>query len=153
MDHFRRISQLRRRITGAGLHGLIVTHLPDVRYLCGFTGSSAALAVTRRGYWMFTDGRYTAQAAEEVQGAKVEIVPSAPAVAAVQWLAAQVAVDQGLASVGFDSAQTSVAELERFKAALPARLRRKLLIPVKSLVEPLRWLKDEDEFAILAERS
>ena len=134
-----------------GLQGLLVTHLPDVRYLCGFTGSSAALAVTRRGCRMFTDGRYIAQAAAEVSGAKVEIVPSAPAVAAVQWLAAQVAVDAGGASVGFDSAQTSVAELERFKAALPGRLRRKLLTPVKSVVEPLRWLKDEDELAIMAE--
>jgi len=100
---------------------------------------------------MFTDGRYTAQAAEEVSGAKVEIVPSAPAVVALQWLAAQVAVDAGPASVGFDSAHTSVAELERFRAALPARLRRKLLSPVESLVEPLRWLKDEDELDLMAE--
>jgi Xaa-Pro aminopeptidase len=30
-------------------------------------------------------------------------------------------------------------------------LRRKLLTPVKSLVEPLRWLKDDDELAIMAE--
>ena len=151
MNLSKRIGLLRRRMSGSGLQGLLVTHLPDVRYLCGFTGSSAALAVTRRRCRMFTDARYTAQAAEEVSGAKVEIVPSAPAVAAVQWLAAQVAVDAGAASVGFDSAQTSVAELERFKAALPARLRRKLLTPVKSLVAPLRWLKDEDELAIMVE--
>jgi len=151
MNLSKRIGLLRRRMSGSGLQGLLVTHLPDVRYLCGFTGSSAALAVTRRGCRMFTDGRYTAQAAEEVQGAKVEIVPSAPAIAAVQWLAAQVAVDAGTVAVGFDSAQTTIAELERFKAALPARLRRKLLTPVKSLVEPLRWLKDEDELAIMAE--
>src|ERR1700689_1322422 len=122
---------LRRKLTRAGLQGLLMTHLPDVRYLCGFTGSSAALAVTRRGCRMFTDGRYTAQAAEEVSGAKVEIVPSAPAVAAVQWLAAQVTVDQGTPSVGFDSVHTSVAELERFRTALPGRLRRKLLMPEK----------------------
>jgi len=133
------------------LSGLLVTHLADVRWLCGFTGSSAALAVTRRGARLFTDGRYTAQAAAEVYSAKVEIVPSAPAVAAVQWLAAQVAAVDGAASVGFDSAHTSVAELERLKAALPAGLRRKLLVPVKSLVEPLRWLKDEDELAVMAE--
>jgi Xaa-Pro aminopeptidase len=138
-------------MSASGLTGLLVTHLPDVRYLCGFTGSSAALAVTRRAARMFTDGRYTAQAAEEVQGAKVEIVPSAAAVVAVQWLAVQVAVEDGAASVGFDSAHTSVAELERFKAALPARLRRKLLTPVKSMVEPLRWLKDDGELTIMAE--
>ena len=138
-------------MSSSGLQGLLVTHLPDVRWLCGFTGSSAALAVTRRAVRMFTDGRYTEQAAEEVQGAKVEIVPSAPAVAAVQWLASQVASGNEPTAVGFDSAHTSVTELERLKAALPKRLRRKLLTPVKSLVEPLRWLKDEDELAIMAE--
>jgi len=151
MNYSKRIGLLRRRMSGAGLQGLLVTHLPDVRYLSGFTGSSAALAVTRRAVRLFTDGRYTAQAAEEVQAAKVAIVPSAPAVAAVEWLAAQVAVGDGAVSVGFDSAQTSVAELERFKTALPAKLRRKLLVPGKSLVEPLRWLKDEDELAVMAD--
>jgi len=192
MNDLKRLGLLRRRMSGAGLSGLLVTHPADVRWLCGFTGSSAALAVTRRGARLFTDGRYTAQAAAEVHSAKVEIVPSAPAVAAVQWLAAQVAAGQigrrdtsgakahvraadlvpgmnprptlkgklslqsapssdSIFSVGFDSAHTSVAELERLKAAVPAGLRRKLLVPVKSLVEPLRWLKDEDELAVMAE--
>src|SRR5580698_8152186 len=119
MNYSKRIGMLRRRMGALGLPGLLVTHLPEVRYLCGFTGSSAALAVTRRAVRLFTDGRYTAQAAEEVQAAKVEIVPSAPAVAALLWLAVQVSVGDGAASVGFDSAHTSVAELERLKAALP----------------------------------
>jgi Xaa-Pro aminopeptidase len=156
MNYSKRIRMLRRKIAALAvlrqpLSGFLVTHLADVQYLCGFTGSSAALAIARRSARLFTDGRYTAQAAEEVRGAKVEIVPSAPAVAAVQWLAAQVVVADEAASIGFDSAYTSVAELERWRAALPARLRRKLLIPVASPVEPLRWLKDEDELAIIAE--
>ncbi len=41
---------------------LLVTHLPDVRYLCGFAGSNAALAITAKHAVMVTDGRYTAQA-------------------------------------------------------------------------------------------
>ena len=135
-------------MAAASAPALVITHLADVRYLCGFTGSSAALAVTRRTARLFTDGRYTAQAAEEVKGAKVEIVPSAPATAAVQWLAAQPAPP---ASIGFDPAQTTVAEFDRWKAALPGKLRRKLLTPVSSLVDRLRWLKDEDELAIMAE--
>ena len=210
MNYSKRIGALRRRMAGlAGdgeaVSGLLVTHLPDVRWLCGFTGSSAALAVTRRAVRLFTDGRYTAQAAEEVKGAKVEIVPSAPAVAAVQWLAVQVAASEGSSGakapadsansmrglkppppsvtglaapsklsprslskpsplsdtgsaisskaglVGFDSVHTTVAELERWKAALPGKLRRRLLVPVASPVERLRWLKDEDELVIMAE--
>ena len=52
---------------------LLVTHLPDVRYLCGFTGSNAALAITAKHAVMVTDGRYTAQAAQQVKGAEVRI--------------------------------------------------------------------------------
>lgn len=130
---------------------LLVTHLPDVRYLCGFTGSSAALAVTRRAAWLYTDGRYIAQAAEEVRGAKVEIVPSNPAVAAVQRLAAGFGDQAAMAAIGFDAGQTTVAQLEKLREALPSRLRKKLLKPVASLVEPLRWLKDDDELAVMTE--
>ena len=148
MDHFRRIGQLRRRLTKAGLHGLLVTHLPDLRYLSGFTGSSAALAITRRTARLFTDGRYIAQAAEEVSAAQVEIVASSPAVAAVEWLAAQ----PGVEFAGFDPAKTTVANLARYRAALPARLRRSFLTALAApLVEPLRSVKDEDELALMIE--
>ncbi len=148
VDHFRRIGALRRKLTRAGLSGLVVTHLPDLRYLSGFTGSSAALAVTRRAARLFTDGRYTAQAAEEVAAAKVEIVSGAPAVAAVQWLAAQ----PGVETAGFDPAWTSVAELTRWKAALPSRLRRAFLTALAGpLVEPLRRVKDEAELTLMIE--
>jgi Xaa-Pro aminopeptidase len=133
---------LRRKLSRAGLPGLLVTHAPDVRYLCGFTGSNAALAVTRRAARFFTDGRYTAQAAEEVKAARVQIVSSAVAVSAVEWLAAQAGVD----AAGFDPVRTTVADFGRWKAALPARIRRGFLSPLPaSFVEALRAVKDEDE--------
>jgi len=148
VDHFRRIGQLRRRLTRAGLHGLLVTHLPDLRYLSGFTGSSAALAITRRAARLFTDGRYVAQAAEEVSAAQVEIVHSSPSIAAVQWLAAQ----PGVEFAGFDPSWTSVADLNRWRAALPSRLRKNFLSVLPApMVEPLRGVKDEDELALMAE--
>jgi Xaa-Pro aminopeptidase len=148
VDHSRRIGQLRRRLTRAGLPGIVVTHLPDLRYLSGFTGSSGALAVTRRAARLFTDGRYTAQAAEEVKAAQVEIVTSSPAVAAVQWLGAQ----SGVEFAGFDPARTTVAELARWKAALPSGLRRAFLSALAApLVETLRQVKDEDELALIRE--
>jgi Xaa-Pro aminopeptidase len=148
VDHFRRIGLLRRRLTKAGLHGLLVTHLPDLRYLSGFTGSSAALAVTRRSARFFTDGRYKTQAAAEVSVAQVEIVSGSQAVAAVQWLAAQ----SGVEFAGFDPAQTTVANLARYRAALPARLRRSFLTALAApLVLPLRQIKDEDELTLMIE--
>jgi Xaa-Pro aminopeptidase len=149
VDHLRRIGALRRKLTRAGLSGLLVTHLPDLRYLCGFTGSSAALAVTRRATRMFTDGRYIAQANAEVQGAEVEIVSRSPAITAVEWLAVQLS-SQPDQFAGFDPAHTTVAELQRWKAALPSKLRRTFLISIAApLVEPLRLVKDEDELRIM----
>jgi Xaa-Pro aminopeptidase len=149
---------LRRKLTRAGLPGLLVTFPPDIRYLCGFTGSNAALAVTRRAARLFTDGRYTAQAAQEVQAARVEIVATQPAVSAVQWLAAQPGPrttgqeTAGLDTAGFDPARTTVAELARWKAALPYRLRRGFLTPLPApFVEPLRGVKDEEELAVMQE--
>jgi len=134
-------------MTRAGLHGLLVTHLPDLRYLSGFTGSSAALAITRRSARLFTDGRYASQAAEEVTATRVQIVASSLSVAAVQWLAAQ----PGVELTGFDPAHTTVADLARWRAALP-RFRRAFLSPLAaSLVEPLRWVKDEEELTIMIE--
>ncbi len=139
---------LRRKLTRAGLPGLVVTHPFDVRYLTGFTGSSAALAVTRRTARLFTDGRYTAQAAEQVQAAQVQIVQGWPSIAAVQWLAAQPGVD----FAGFDPARTTVAELGRWKAELPSRLRRRFFQPVPApYVELLRCVKDEEELTLMAE--
>jgi len=135
-------------MNGAEISSLLVTHLPDVRYLSGFTGSSAALAVTRRAARLFTDGRYRTQAAEEVKGARVEIVSGAPAIAAVQWLSAQ----PGVHNAAFDPAWTSVAELSRWKGGLASKLRRKFLVPLEEpVVEALRMVKDEDELKLMRE--
>ncbi len=137
-------------MTSAGVAGLLVTNLYDIRYLSGFTGSSAALALTRRSARLFTDGRYTTQASEEVTAPqiRVEIGSTPPAISAVQWLAAQ----SGVAFAAFDPASTTVADLSRWKSALPAGLRRAFLSPLPaSLVEPLRRQKDEDELAVMAE--
>jgi len=147
MDYTRRIAQLRRRMTKAGLTGLLVTHLPDIRYLAGFTGSSAALGITRRSARLFTDGRYRGQAAEEVKGAQVEIVSGPPGVAAIQWLAAQ----PGAEFAGFDPAHTTVTDLTRLRSELPSKLRRSFLSPLAApLVEPLRLVKEQDELELIA---
>jgi Xaa-Pro aminopeptidase len=148
VDHFRRMGALRRKLTRAGLPGLLVTHLPDIRYLCGFTGSGGAVAVTRRAARLFTDGRYTAQAEQEVRAAQVQIVSGSPAVAAVQWLAAQA----GATMAGFDPSRTTVAELARWKKELPSRLRRAFLQAIPApFVELLRIVKDEDELELMSE--
>src|ERR1700756_2339447 len=73
MNEASRLRALRRAMSHDKIEALLITHLPDVRYLCGFTGSNAALAVTAGKAVLFTDGRYTAQAHEETKSARVKI--------------------------------------------------------------------------------
>ena len=56
------------------MDAVLVTHLPNIQYLCGFTGSSGMLLVEADRATLFTDSRYTFQCREEVSGAAVKIV-------------------------------------------------------------------------------
>lgn len=124
------------------MDALLITHLPDVRWLCGFRGSNAALALAGGRAVLFTDGRYTAQAKAEAAGVKVVIEAKSAASAACGWL-----VSAGVKRCGFDEANTTVAALDQMRKAVPGRLRRSLFAPAGWLVPELRWVKDADEIA------
>ncbi|MFQ5678679.1 MAG: M24 family metallopeptidase [Gemmatimonadota bacterium] len=63
----RRLAALHERLAEAGLDGLLIGHLPNVRYLTGFTGSSGLLLVLREDDSMLvTDFRYEDQATEQL---------------------------------------------------------------------------------------
>ena len=126
----------------AGLDGLLVTHLPDVRYLCGFTGSNAVLAMAGGRAVLFTDGRYTAQAKAEAVGTQVVIANKPALPLACEWVH-----QKGVTRCGFDAAHTSVASLEAMRKAVPAKQRRNLFVASESLVARLREIKDADEIA------
>ena len=89
MDYKGRLQRLQKALCQHKLDMLLVTHLPNIRYLCGFTGSAAALLVAERGAILFTDGRYRTQAKEEVKGARIMIAQKSPLLAAAEWFAGQ----------------------------------------------------------------
>src|SRR6202035_1998560 len=49
------------------IDALVVTTLPNIRYLTGFSGSAGVLTVTRDVAVLTTDGRYRTQSAEQVE--------------------------------------------------------------------------------------
>jgi Xaa-Pro aminopeptidase len=127
---------------GTGVDAMLVTHLPDVRYLCGFTGSNAALVLAGGRAVLFTDGRYTAQARTEAVGTKVVIATKPTVVAACEWIETA-----RVRRCGFDAAHTTVAGLETMRKALRARVRRGMFVAVGPVVARLREIKDGDEVA------
>jgi Xaa-Pro aminopeptidase len=124
----------------AGVDALLITHLADVRYLTGFTGSNAAVLVSGTRVELFTDGRYTTQAAAEVEGAKVNIVDFSAAAAACE-----LALRTGVKRCGFDSTHTTIEAAENLRASLPAARRKDFLMATPGLLAGLREIKDEVE--------
>lgn len=68
-----RISHVRDRLADLDVDALYLTSLPDIRWACGFTGSNGLLIVGPESSVFVTDGRYTDQAQDEVEGAAVHI--------------------------------------------------------------------------------
>ena len=71
-----RLAALSEGLTAAHVDGLLVTSAANVRYLTGFSGSSALLFVTQRDTLLITDFRYQTQAAEEVDGVARVVIES-----------------------------------------------------------------------------
>lgn len=148
MDHQSRQARLRNELGRSRLDGLLVTHLPNIRYLCGFSGSSGALLVSEGKSVFFTDGRYATQAKAELQGARVVISRKAAGLAAAEWMKAN---RKRLGArrpwnLGIESQHLTVAGRNQLAAALPSGFRLKESPP---LLEAARMVKDADEMECL----
>lgn len=53
--------------------GAIISHLPHIRWICGFTGSTGLLIARENRFILLTNRIYETQAAMEVRGAEVHI--------------------------------------------------------------------------------
>jgi Xaa-Pro aminopeptidase len=141
MDHEGRMQRALAQMLDVRLNALLVTHLPNVRYLCGFSGTAGALLLNERKSVFFTDGRYAEQARDEVHGATVKIVKGKSAIVAVaEWMARQSAVRR----LGFEASHMTVAERGQVAKALGRRVK---LIEAPSIIERLRMIKDAEEIA------
>src|SRR5258708_19074926 len=141
MNYALRNQKLAVELKMDSVEALLVTHVPNIRYLCGFTGSSGALLVhageAGQKPVFCTDGRYIQQAAEEVQCAKL-VISRKPALveACTREKRAKVA------RLGFEAEHISFNAQRRLADFLGRKTRFK---PVGGLVEALREIKDLDE--------
>jgi Xaa-Pro aminopeptidase len=140
MDYRRRQQQLRVVLEGRKVDALIVTHLPNVRYLCGFTGSAGVLIASSRPVF-FTDGRYTGQAAEQVQCARITIAKGGPLAAA-----AAACTRLHLKRVAIEADYITVTQLRGLQQVLGKSVK---VVPLSGVVEALRATKDAEEIELV----
>lgn len=127
--------------------GLIVTHLTNVRWLTGFTGSAGLLLIGPNRAVFVTDGRYTEQAGDELgrAGCEAEVVISGNDQDEVIGRLVQ---GLGVSAFGLEAehlswaAVTKKAPLWLGAAAQP--------VATSEVVENLRLAKDEAEIVRLA---
>ncbi len=127
-----RIERFASEINAAGLDAGLVTNLINIRYLTGFTGSNAVLLVSATGdVTLATDGRYRKQIVDQTGE---EAIISAEALDAI--------ADHLKGTVGFEAGNLSVSAFRRLEELTAAKL-----VPMATIVERLREVKDEFEIA------
>jgi Xaa-Pro aminopeptidase len=122
----------------------LVSHLPNIRYLCGFTGSSGVLLVEPSRSTLYTDSRYIFQAYEEVFAARVQIAMHG----LLQALGSDLRRQRGRTRVAYSAFQTSVLQKQALGTAAGSRIR---WVRDGNAVERLRAIKDAAELATMRE--
>ncbi|MCP4304457.1 MAG: aminopeptidase P family protein [bacterium] len=132
-----RIARLRQNLEDP----LLITFLPNIRYLTGFTGSNGFIFVSDERFVFITDGRYGelgGHLLDQIEGAELEVYRTG----LEDVLAAQLA---GHDRVGLESQHVRWSFVHGLKAKTQSNL-----VPTKGTVESLREIKDAVEIESLA---
>jgi Xaa-Pro aminopeptidase len=140
MDHHSRQRRLAATLVSHKIDALLVTHMPNVRYLTGFTGSAGVLVASPKPIFT-TDGRYREQAAQQVERARVVVGKSSAMVAAIEAIK-----EARFRRVGIEAEHMTVAARKTLARELGRQVR---LVETTGLVEKLRIVKDADEIRLI----
>lgn len=135
----RRLALLRSLMKGAKLDGLMVASIENIRYLTGFTGSAGSVVVAPRRAYFLTDGRYTTQAREQVNGYAIKQykTPLKDVAELVSSLSVSI--------LGIESEHITHASYKALRGAVKVPTVRS----TRGLVEELRMVKDDGEIEAL----
>ncbi len=132
----RKKAALNKLLSKAGVDGLLVTDLANVRYLTGFSGSSGFLLIAPNASLFVTDFRYQEQAAQQVKGCRI-IIENSERPREIKTLCGKF----GIRRLGFESHDISYdfhKKLSRQKIKLK---------PLKGIIESLRVIKSSKEIS------
>ena len=142
--HEARVAALRQGLLDEHLDALLVSSLPNARYLTGFSGSNALVLVTQRDLTLLTDFRYEVQAADECPPWVSRRIEQA---SLWKGLWASLGSEAGVRTVGFESAHLLHRDHQRCRE----QGERWTWRPTEDLVERLRVVKDPEEVALIRE--
>ncbi len=143
MNYLSRQKKFAHTLAESHVDGFLVTHPANLRYLCGYTGSNGLLLFLAGRPVFFTDGRYTQQAREEVEAARV-VIAKGPLLEAAGKLVSAVKS----ATIGFEADLTTVAAANQFRKLGHKKITWK---STSGLIMRQRLIKDAAELKIIRE--
>jgi Xaa-Pro aminopeptidase len=145
----RRVGAARERLAASEVDAHLVLHPPNIAWLTGFRGTSAALILTSRWLYFITDFRYSravdclAAAGQLPSNTKVFVAERSYEEAIVSALR-----EPGAARVGIEADHLPVRRFQWFQNVLGTSVE---LVPLPPLIERLRAIKDAVEQQIYRE--
>jgi Xaa-Pro aminopeptidase len=134
----RRREKLRERLKEKGVDAFLVSHLPNIRYLAGFTGSAGLLLVLPDETHFLTDFRYKEQSKLEVDGdIEIHIVQE-------PWKKLSDLL-KPIKKLGFESESLTYFRYEKLKESATWVE----LIPIRELILWIRAIKEEEEIHLI----
>ena len=137
-----RTNRLRLSFSTLGVDSILISHLPNILYLCGFSGSAGLLLIDETRATLFTDSRYTFQAGEEVHGARIHIAKHGLMRAVGEELRSR----RGRRAIAYATSHTTVAQKQALDAIVHGRAR---WVSDDNAVEKLRAVMDAGELAVM----
>lgn len=138
----KRLKLLRAQFESKNLDALLVTSLPNIYYLSGFTGSTAMIFITLDKCCFITDGRYTIKVGQEVDPL-YQFVDNT-GLGLVQKIIPQITAGLNVKRIGFEAAVVTQAQLK-----LWSEQEKWSFIPTSNWVEDIRQVKSEAEIELL----
>lgn len=149
-----RLSTLRLDLAAAGLDGLVVTHLPNLRYLTGFSGTAGAAVISQAQCLLVVDFRYETAARALVADLPRELIDIRLVERTYDDALGDALVESVTGRVAVEAASMTVGRFNRLTDVLNRRNqadRRTVLVPTERIVERRRAVKDQAEIDILRE--
>jgi Xaa-Pro aminopeptidase len=125
----------------SGVNALLVVSMDNIRWLTGFTGSTAMLLLKSNDSVLIVDGRYTQQATDQLRlsGASARVVEARTQSLQIAQLSRELA---GVSTCGFDSSEITMLNFGMITAECSC-----VFVATNGVVQQLRRVKTEAEIA------
>jgi Xaa-Pro aminopeptidase len=153
-----RLAHVREHVRAAQLDALVVTHLPNLHYLTGFSGSAGAAVLLPRACLLLVDFRYVT-AANDLASALAGQISVETFDRSYDEAIVDVLRRERAQRIGIEAAYLPVSRFNAISNGLASRAPLPIeslttapaLVPTERLVERARLIKDDEEIATLRE--